>query len=117
MPPPRLPVFRVPRESSTPQRISCPLAVKPDSEKVTATESLSPTPSLMGAPALVKYAHTASEPVPAGVTSKVTEPTWSVRTLLVRPLNSCNELLARSWFWLLPSAKVSSTTTLLGAGG
>src|ERR1051326_2819546 len=110
MPPDRFVVLRVPWESRTPQRISCALFLKPESVKVTATASLSPTPSTMGEPAAVKKAQKASEDVPAGVTSKVTEPTWSVRTLFVRPLNSCSELLLRSWFWLLPSANVSSTT-------
>src|SRR5258706_13354798 len=96
IPPFRLVVLRVPSESSTPHRISCPLFLNPESENVAATDSLSPTPSTTGDPAFVKNAQDASDDVPAGVRSNVTAPTWSVRTLFVRPLNSRNELFDRS---------------------
>ena len=108
MPPERLAVLRVPNESRTPKRISWPLARKPESENVTAVESLSPTPNVTGEPGCVKNAQTASEDAPAGVTSNVTDPGWSVRTLLVLPLYSHSELLARSCSWLFPLANLSS---------
>src|SRR4051794_2233863 len=88
-PPPRLVVLRVPWESKTPNRTSCPLGRKPFNEKVSETDSLSPTPKTTGAPEFVKYAQKPSEEPATGVTSKVTAPTWSVRTETpFRPLNS-----------------------------
>src|SRR5260370_3742201 len=111
MPPVRFVVLRDPCELSTPQRTSWPLCVKPEREKVTATESFSPTSSEMGRPAGVKYAQKASDP-PALVISKSTKPGWSVRTVLAWPLKSQTELLRRSCNWLFALAKVSSTTVL-----
>ena len=96
MPPVRLVVLRVPSEFRTPQRMSCPLFLKPESEKVTETVSASPTPRLSGVPDAVKKAQKASEFVPVAVTSKLADPARSVRTVVDRPLNSQREFLARS---------------------
>src|SRR5215813_13341112 len=103
IPPVVLFALRVPSEFNTPNLMSWLPAVKPVRTKVQETLSLSPTLRLTGDPELVKKPQKPSELVVL-VRSKVTDPTASVRTVLVRPLKRRIELFARSWFWLLPSA-------------